>query len=204
MNSKLYYFYDPMCSWCWGYKVQWAQLQKALPNAIKVQTVLGGLAPDSDTIMPIAMQKTIASYWRRIEAELGVTFNYDFWRLCQPKRSTYPACRAVISARQQQQESKMNAAIQEAYYLRAMNPSEISVLIKIANEIGLDVQRFERDVAGEEVNKILSQEIKFTRESLAQGFPSLVLEHKQKQHAVPIDYKNHQAALAYIQSIYES
>ena len=39
---------------------------------------------------------------RRIEGRIpGVRFNFDFWTHCTPKRSTYPACRAVIAARAQ-------------------------------------------------------------------------------------------------------
>jgi protein-disulfide isomerase-like protein with CxxC motif len=54
----------------------------------------------------------------------GTEFNFDFWTKCQPRRDTYKACRAVIAASQQNAEEAMIEAIQKAYYLRAMNPSE--------------------------------------------------------------------------------
>ena len=27
-KATLYYVYDPMCSWCWGYKPTWDKVKK--------------------------------------------------------------------------------------------------------------------------------------------------------------------------------
>ena len=101
MSSKLYYIYDPMCSWCWGYRPVWDLLQQHLPKSIAVEYVVGGLAADSDSAMPIAQQQMIQNHWRTIEQKLGTRFNHDFWRVNTPRRSTYNACRAAIAANKQ-------------------------------------------------------------------------------------------------------
>lgn len=60
MNSyTLYYVYDPMCSWCWGFNKTWNKVKKSLPKNINIQYVLGGLAPDSDEIMSDKMREYI-------------------------------------------------------------------------------------------------------------------------------------------------
>jgi putative protein-disulfide isomerase len=41
----LYYYHDPMCSWCWGYRPVADQLFSSLPAWITRVNVLGGLAP---------------------------------------------------------------------------------------------------------------------------------------------------------------
>ena len=71
MSSKLYYIYDPMCSWCWGCRPVWDLLQQHLPKSIAVEYVVGGLAADSDSAMPIAQQQMIQNHWRTIEQKLG-------------------------------------------------------------------------------------------------------------------------------------
>ena len=69
-------------------------------RSIEVVYLLGGLAPDSDLPMPEQMKLTIAGYWQTIQDRvLGTQFNYDFWTKCQPRRSTYPSCRAVLAAK---------------------------------------------------------------------------------------------------------
>ena len=94
----LYYVLDPMCSWCYAFSDSWESLKQQLPEEVKVHRILGGLAPDSDDPMPDAQQIGIAATWRNIEIRTGVPFNHDFWELNEPRRSTYPACRAVIAA----------------------------------------------------------------------------------------------------------
>jgi putative protein-disulfide isomerase len=103
-NTTLYYVHDPMCSWCWGYRPTWdtlqAQLQQQLGQQLTIKYLAGGLAPDSDLPMPRPMQQILQQTWQKITQQLGTKFNHDFWHLCQPRRSTYPACRASIIARQ--------------------------------------------------------------------------------------------------------
>ncbi|WP_438887864.1 hypothetical protein, partial [Bacillus cereus group sp. Bc248] len=70
--------------------------------------------------MPPEMQQKLEGIWKQIERQLGTKFNYDFWKLCTPVRSTYQSCRAVIAAGFQDSYEQMLEAIQHAYYLRAM------------------------------------------------------------------------------------
>jgi len=93
----LYYVHDPMCSWCWAFVPTWTKIKESLKDRLEIRYVLGGLAPDSAQIMPKDMQNTISGYWKNIETRVpGTQFNYDFWTKCEPKRSTYPSCRAVM------------------------------------------------------------------------------------------------------------
>ena len=55
-KPKLYYVYDPMCSWCWGYKPIWKEISEAISDEVEIIYVVGGLAPDSDVPMPEVMQ----------------------------------------------------------------------------------------------------------------------------------------------------
>jgi putative protein-disulfide isomerase len=88
--------------------------------------------------MPKGMQQFLQQTWKRIEQQLGTPFNHEFWHTAQPRRSTYPACRAVLVARQHNKENEMLYAIQTAYYLNAQNPSDISTLASLAEQIGLE------------------------------------------------------------------
>jgi len=190
----LYYIYDPMCSWCWGYQPTWLLLQKKLESIVQIQMRVGGLAEDSNVAMPQEMQGFLQQTWRKISAELGTQFNFDFWSKCQPKRSTYPSCRAVIIARKYQKEQAMCLAIQEAYYLHAQNPSEVNTLIKIAGSVGLNAEMFAQQITSDELNRQLDSEIKEVRSMPIQGFPSLVLAVDGELLPIRLDYKNWQTS----------
>lgn len=202
VKTVFYYVHDPMCSWCWAHRPQWALFEQALGALdVPVEYVLGGLAPDSDVPMPEAQIAAVSGYWKKIEALLGTQFNHDFWTENTPRRSTYPACRAVLAAAWQGAEAAMIGALQHAYYLRAMNPSDQSTHKLLAQELNLDVAKFMSDLNSEALEKAFVEQLDFARSLPIQGFPSMVLQHEKQLQPIALDYKDYRGALAQVQEI---
>jgi putative protein-disulfide isomerase len=148
--------------------------------------------------MPKEMQQYLQKTWKTIEVTIpGTRFNHDFWTLCQPRRSTWPACRAVIAARQQgpEYDLAMTSAIQQGYYLQAINPSDDSTLIGFAEELGLDTGAFSDRLNAEATRQKLEQEMMVARRLGVQGFPSLVLLQGKSAIPVRINYTEVDAML---------
>ncbi|MCP4090591.1 MAG: DsbA family protein [Gammaproteobacteria bacterium] len=203
MLTRLYYIHDPMCSWCWAFAPVWGKLIQQLPKGVEQVYLLGGLAPDSDEPMPVTMQSWLQNTWRGIQEKVpGTDFNFDFWDQCQPRRSTYPACRAVIAARNQgaRYEQTMILAIQKAYYLQARNPSDTTTLIALARSMGLDAIQFEQDLLSQATHQRLLDEIAQWQQMDVKGFPSLLLESGGQISYISHDYLNHQPMLDQIKS----
>ncbi|NOQ88490.1 MAG: DsbA family protein, partial [Gammaproteobacteria bacterium] len=143
--------------------------------------------------MPEELQHTISNTWKNIQQEIpGIEFNYNFWTQCQPRRSTYPACRAIIACRMQcpQSESDMLLAIQQAYYLQAKNPSDLDVLIELADKIGLNTEQFSNDIVSDGCQNALMDEIEFCRNIYVHSFPSLVLKQAESHALISVDYND--------------
>ncbi len=196
--NTLFYIHDPMCSWCWGYRPTWKRLEQILPDKVCVQYVLGGLAPDTNAPMSLELQYTIQGYWRKIHSELSAEFNFEFWKKCKPRRSTYQACRAVIAAKQQRHELEMIESIQRAYYLRAMNPSDSITLVLLAKELGLDENQFVTDLISIQTEKELQQQIQFVRAAPTKGFPALLLNLRNNLIPMEVNYTNAEETLTLI------
>jgi putative protein-disulfide isomerase len=206
MQTTLYYVHDPMCSWCWAFEQARGDLLARLPGDLPVVRLLGGLAKDTDSVMPMETREYVKTNWRAIEKKLPhIRFNYDFWDLCTPRRATYPACRAVIAARQQGVEfdEAMTRAIQNAYYGRARNPSEQSVLINLAGELELDVANFTATLLESGTQQILLDEMTLARQMGATSFPSLVLQIDTSAWRVPTDYQHSDSMLEMINILLE-
>ena len=152
--------------------------------------LLGGLAADSDQPMPAEMQ-TRQETWRRIQRRIpGTEFNFDFWRDARPRQRTWPACRAVIAARRLDSgaEASMIDAIQRAYYLLALNPSDDSTLIALATQLGLDADRFAQLLNAPETRQALTDEVAQARRMGADSFRVCVLQLGDSFWPVPVDY----------------
>ncbi|MES9925938.1 MAG: DsbA family protein [Candidatus Thiodiazotropha endolucinida] len=199
--AHLYYIHDPMCSWCWGFRPVLEVFLSRLPDNITSSRLLGGLAADSSQPMPDDLRMRLQSTWREIRKRIPSTrFNFDFWALNTPRRSTYPACRAVIAARSidPEMEDSMIVAIQQAYYLQARNPSDDTTLIELAMEIGLNEQQFSKLLNHSSTQQKLDSEIAQSLRLGVRSFPSLVLQHEESYWPVAIDYLNAEPMLELI------
>lgn len=151
--------------------------------------------------MPPAQQEMLQGIWRNIEARVpGTQFNFDFWSRCRPRRATYPACRAVVAATAQDlhKGEPMTAAIQQAYYLQARNPSDDDTLIELADGLELDVPRFRGDLNSSETRSELQRQIAFCRGMGIAGFPSLVLGGDKFARRLPVEFNNPELQLEII------
>lgn len=175
------------------------RLFASLPDGVRVNKSVGGLAPDSDAPMPDNLRIALPRAWQKIHDMLGTEFNFDFWTECEPRRSTYPACRAVLAAGKQDRYDQMTDAIQRAYYLRAMNPSDLETLQLLAEELGLDRDRFAADIRSSGVEADLQRQVEFARQSPIDGFPSLVLELDGSMVSITRDYKDHLPTLEHVE-----
>jgi putative protein-disulfide isomerase len=203
-GNRLIYVHDPMCSWCWGFRPTLEVLIETLPNGLAFERLLGGLAPDSAVPMGAEMRAHLQQTWHRIQERIpGTRFNFAFWTDCEPRRSTWPACRAVIAARRcaSASEDTMIRAIQHAYYLQARNPSDDGTLIALAGEIGLDRGDFQRHLVDPQTQAEFEQEMQRGQQLGAISFPSLRLQIGESIWPVAVDYTDSEAMLREIHAL---
>lgn len=201
MKSKLYYIHDPMCSWCYAFKKDYDELLTLLPTNIVVENIVGGLAKETDEIMPIEMQNKIESIWYEIEEKTGTKFNHNFWKTCKPRRDTYKACKAVLCAKEQNKEIEMINAIQKAYYLEAKNPSDIETLLNLANDLQLDFEKFKSDLLEGKGEELLEKDLEKRRKLKVFSFPTLILQYKKELYPIQIEFNNTQKMLDQIENL---
>ena len=76
MTVSVVYGHDPMCSWCFGFSQTHRIIMQSLDGHMPVRRLLGGLAPDTDQPMPLAMQTKLQQTWQQIEQVIpGSQFN---------------------------------------------------------------------------------------------------------------------------------
>lgn len=201
----LYYVLDPMCSWCYAFAPELLSLRTSLQAqhpGLEISLVMGGLAPDSDVPMDPETQEFIQQSWQRIRVATGVRFNFDFWTECEPRRSTYPACRAVIAAEALEPGSGwyMLDAIQQAYYREAKNPSDLETLDSLGATI-LPDSPFAKELRSPRTEQALQENLGWCQERGVRGFPSLLWEEAGKTIMVMHGYMQAEQILPRVQSL---
>ena len=141
--EKIYYFADPMCSWCYGFGpalTQFAANHAALPLSV----VMGGLRAYNTQAASDQQKADIRGHWRHVEDASGLPFNDAL--LMKPGfiYDTEPACRAVVTARQAAHADVLGfmEAVQAAFYRDARDVTNAEVLADIAHEQEMDRAAF--------------------------------------------------------------
>lgn len=176
-DQVLVYVHDPMCSWCYGFAPTWDALKAQLPRELAVVSILGGLAPDSDTPMASEMAMHLRATWERIASVCGVSFNLSYWDQDPlPPRTTWIACRAVIAAeRVAGQGEDFIQRIQTAYYQHAQNVWDPEVLVSLAVEAGFREDAFREALNAEETVALHHEQMELAARLQVEGYPSLLL-----------------------------
>ncbi len=203
-QAQLVYVHDPMCSWCYAFGPVLTQLQEQLPPGLLFRRLLGGLARTTDQPMPSDLREQLAATWLRIEQVVpGTQFNHDFWTRCRPRRSTWLACQAVIAARSLNPaaDKLMTEAIQRAYYRQARNPSDREVLVELAVELHLPMERFSARLDAPGTRHALESEMQEARSLGVDSYPALVLLTGKSRWPIAIDYRDPEPMLETIQQL---
>lgn len=185
---RFLYVMDPMCAWCYGFQPELDRFLEQYPS-VEVDWIMGGLAPDNKEPMSESLRDAISSYWYQIGKISQVTFNHSYWERNTPYRSTYQACRAVISAEKLAVKSSQNMAkaIQSAYYREAKNPSLDKTLIDCAGTIGLCTEQFLDVLHAKETELQFQEHLAITRHLQVSGFPALFYINKENR-AYPLTH----------------
>ena len=81
-------------------------------------------------------------------------------------------------------------ALQEAYYLRALNPSDIATHKMLAGELGIDESMYHKVLLSPKIEEALQEDLALARALHVQGFPSLVLEINYQRFPIRVDYND--------------
>jgi putative protein-disulfide isomerase len=178
----LWYFADPMCSWCWGFSPVIEAVREAYHDRLKIALVLGGLRPGAITPMTAAARDDILHHWHQVHERTGQPFQFDG---ALPEGFIYdtePASRAVVTVGGLDPSKifAMFKAIQSAFYAAGRDVTQTAVLAELAAGLGLDdaafLQAFDSDAARARTQAHFTQ----ARKAGARGFPTLILQRGEQ------------------------
>lgn len=174
----LWYFGDPMCSWCWGFSPVIETLREAYRERMKIALVLGGLRPGETAPMTAAGRSEILHHWREVHARTGQPFRFDN---ALPEGFVYdtePASRAVVAIGGIDPALifPLFKAIQSAFYAEGRDVTQPDVLAALAATLGVDAHRFLSAFDNQAARSKTRAHFQQARRAGVRGFPTLMLQ----------------------------
>ncbi|RKZ81479.1 MAG: hypothetical protein DRR19_22225 [Candidatus Parabeggiatoa sp. nov. 1] len=180
-------FTDPYCTWCWGSEPILRQIQENYGEQIRIRFVMGGLVADirqfNDPGAGIGGEqwyKQVAEHWAEASRRHKMPVDEQvFFDIKDDIFSTHPACIAFEAA-------QFQSAVLGKRYLRRLREGaaanrqaiqHFEVQVQLAEETGLDCDRFTKDIQSGAAEKAFQQDLQECRRRGVRGFPSFLLQY---------------------------
>ena len=176
--ARLLYVMDPMCSWCWGFApVVSALAEQAAAAGVPLQLVVGGLRRERAALEPAARVR-ILSHWQAVNASTGQLFNFNDGLPEGFVYDTEPACRALVTARQLDEQSAwpLLERIQQAFYTEGRDVTRAPVLVELAEQAGIPRIEFAEAFDSPAMQQATAQDFAWVQDLGIAGFPTLLAE----------------------------
>lgn len=178
----LWYFADPMCSWCWGFSPAIETLRNDYRAHLKIALVLGGLRPGETAPLSASARDDILHHWEAVQARTGQPFRFNGALPAGFVYDTEPACRAVVAA------GALDAAyifpmfksIQAAFYAEGRDVTQAACLTELAGKLGLDAARFTDIWVGDTARDRTLAHFRQARAAGVRGFPALIVQQDER------------------------
>ena len=174
----LWYFADPMCSWCWGFSPAISAIKESYSDRLKIALMLGGLRPGTtEPVTPQFREETL-HHWRDVHKMTGQPFAFES---AMPEGFVYdtePASRAVIAVAEIDPEVIFPyfKSVQAAFYSQGRDVTKPATLAELAEQHYIDKPGFLERFESEDVRNKTRAHFRITRETGVRGFPTIVLQ----------------------------
>ncbi len=193
---EIEFFHDVLCAWCYALSPRLRRLTEEFPD-IQVIHRSFPLAPQPEDIAHMfgskeKGKKDILTHWEaanmnddehRINADLMKQRDFDY----PYSTPGLLACKAAELQGGQEMHWAYFDKAQEAHLTLCRNVADFDVLVDIAREIGLDVDRFKADLFSEEVKLALHRDMDRALELGVEATPTLVANGRMLTGAVPYE-----------------
>jgi putative protein-disulfide isomerase len=187
MNEPLlWYFADPMCSWCWGFSPVIEAVREAYRPRVKIALVLGGLRPGETEPLTASRRDEILHHWHQVHERTGQPFLFEG---AMPEGFIYdtePPSRAVLAVGSIDAEKifPMFKAIQSAFYAEGRDVTQAGTLAELAAGLRIAREAFLRAFDSDEVRARTQAHFRHGRQAGVRGFPTLILQQDQELHLI--------------------
>lgn len=187
MNEPvLWYFADPMCSWCWGFSPTIEALREAYRPRLKIALVPGGLRPGETAPMTPAGREEILHHWHQVHARTGQAFRFDGAMPPGFVYDTEPPSRAVVTVGSLAPDLifAMFKSIQLAFYAEGRDVTQRETLANLVEALDVSRERFLQAFDSEGTRAKTLAHFRQARQAGVRGFPSLILQQAENLHLI--------------------
>jgi putative protein-disulfide isomerase len=187
----LWYFADPMCSWCYGFTPAICAIEDAYGDKLALRLILGGLRPGNTEPMDAKLRDMLLHHWHEVQQRTGQPFKFEGAMPDGFVYDTEPPSRAVVAAGEIDRAVMLPyfKSIQYAFYAEQQDVTQPDVLAAIAVEEGIERQKFLALFNSGDVRERTQANFYETQRLGIRGFPAVVLQDDEGATLLALGYQ---------------
>lgn len=187
-SITLYYVTDPICSHCWAIEPVLRRFKEQYGHYFHFQTVLGGLLEKwhggpIDPANGIYKPADVAGHWREVGEHSRMPIDGSLM-IDNPVQSSYPPSRVFKVIQKHHDDALAYTFLRrarEALFAFNQNISDITVLIDIVNDLGLNGDVIVHEAELPSGQELLDQDFTLVRDLGARGFPTIIFVNEENK-----------------------
>jgi putative protein-disulfide isomerase len=187
----LWYFADPMCSWCYGFAPVINAIEDTYKDRLQLRLMLGGLRPGTRDPLPPTMREEILHHWHEVHKRSGQPFAFDG---AMPEGFVYDTeipSRAVVVVGELHPSAMLPYfhSVQQAFYAEQKDVTDPATLAALAQPHDVEPTEFQSRFHSEDTKKKTHQHFHQTRQAHIDGFPTVALQHDSDVQLLTVGYR---------------
>lgn len=208
-KPKVFYIYDPMCGWCYGFSKIMTTIKAKYANYFDFEIYSGGMIIGDGVKPAYEMSSYILNAYKRVEQMSGVKFGDKYLNIF--KEGSYilnseTACIALTAIKEIKPEIAFDFAteIQSAHFKEGQSLNAFVTFENIANKFGINLIDFNNIWTNKAIYNKTFEEFEFVKKLGVRGFPAVLLLSKGQYYSVASGFTIFSQLDSVFQSIIEN
>lgn len=193
-------YVDPLCCWSWALEKPLSALRVQYRGIVEVRYLMYAMITDwshfNDPLNCVNGPAQMGPVWMHASAVTGVQMKDEIW-YTDPPSSSVPAALAVKCAALQSKEAGelYLRVVRDALMTRGLNIDNVSVLTRLARELGdsnadvFDGKAFEQQLKGPRPLEALKKDMDEAVVNRVGRFPTLIMKSGEHPPVMVIGYR---------------
>lgn len=173
---KMYYFTDPMCSWCYGFSPIVKKLKEEYPQ-IELEIISGGFSPFSTQQVDKDYKKFLEFHWTNVNKVSGQYFNHEMKFVSDSfQYDSEPSSRALVVMQQliPGKHFEFLSLMQKSFYVEGKDITNENILAELSAQMGVEKSIFLECFHSQEMKHKTIQGFELSKQLGVKGFPTLL------------------------------
>jgi putative protein-disulfide isomerase len=189
IKDTIYYVYDPLCSWCYGFSPVIKKIKNAYKDQFDFKVISGGMQSGERKQPVSAIRDYLKAAYKNVTEKTGVEFGEKFMTVLEEGSrmlDSIPPSIALSIVKDLKPEEALNfaASIQEAIYYDGFNWNSVKAYLPYLKQYDIDPEDFKRKFEDPIYKEKTLEDFKLAANFGVTGFPSVILKKEDKYYLI--------------------